>query len=243
MSKTQFNLKPEISDLSNAKQPAPNSKLKLAKRGSRLLILFGGTFDPVHNGHLLLAQKLYSSFEQIVTFLPVGIPPYKPIPQTTNEQRLDMLKLALDNDYRYVIDLRELYSFNYNYTYQTLRQIRQELGEYAAIFFLIGSDSLVTLDTWENWQELLTLTNFVVAMRPDYNLDQMSPILAKEFNKRKRAKLESFTCSGSFYLLDFAPLNISSTQIRNLVSDGQSVNHLVNKCVAKYILKHNLYRK
>lgn len=239
----QSDLKPETSDLSNANQPASSSKLKLAKRGNRLLILFGGTFDPVHNGHLLLAQKLYSSFEQIVTFLPIGIPPYKPIPQTTNEQRLDMLKLALNNDYRYVIDLRELYSFNYNYTYQTLRQIRQEVGDDAAIFFLIGSDSLVTLDKWENWQELLTLTNFVVAMRPDYNIDQMSPILAREFNKRKRAKLESFTCSGSFYLLDFAPLNISSTQIRNLVRDGQSVNHLVNKCVAKYIIKNNLYRK
>ena len=152
-----------------------------------------------------------------------------------------MLRLSIGNDYRYIIDTRELHSFNYNYTYQTLRQIRKEVGDDAAIFFLIGSDSLLSLDTWENWQEILTLTNFVVAMRPDYHLENMSPELLKEFNQRKRHKLESFTCSGSFYLLNFTPLNISSTQIRNLVSNQQNINHLVNKHVAKYILKHNLY--
>ena len=241
MNKTPLDLQPDTCANETTTKSA-NNKLKLAKRGSRLLILFGGTFDPVHNGHMLLAQKLYSSFEQIITFLPIGIPPYKSIPQTSTEQRLDMLKLSIGIDYRYVIDLRELYSFNYNYTYQTLRQIRKEVGEDAAVFFLIGSDSLLNLDTWDNWQELLTLTNFVVAMRPNYNLNNMSPNLAYEFNKRMRTKLENFTCCGCFYILDFTPLNISSTLIRNLVNNGESITHLVNKHVAKYILKNNLYR-
>lgn len=207
------------------------------------IIIFGGTFDPLHVGHMLIANKLYDTFQQKITFLPTGIPPYKPKPQTTTQQRLDMLNLSLNDDSRFCIDEREIKRNEYCYTYKTLREIRGEIGEQTPLFFVIGSDSLVSLDSWDNWQELFQLTNFIVVARPNYTEQMMSGKLYQQFMVRKQDNLDAFkrSTAGEIYMLHFDPVDISSTQIRNNIKANLGYENLVPTAVATYIKENRIY--
>lgn len=207
------------------------------------LILFGGTFDPIHIGHMAIAQKLYEVFNQPVTFLPTAVPLYKPQPLTTSIQRLDMLKLALAEHPHFLIDTREILLNNFCSTYQTITGIRDQIGNQIPINFAIGSDSLETLDTWQNWQQLLDLANFVVIRRPWYNLDKMSTELRHEYDKRIVLDLEplSLKHGGLIYTLDLIPPNISSTKIRQLILEKHEITNMVPETVLNYILRKRLY--
>lgn len=119
------------------------------------IILLGGTFDPVHNGHIALANMLYTIFQHPITILPTNLPPYKQTPTTTSSQRLEMLNLAFGTNSKFFINTSELEQDIYCCTYKTLSNMRQQLGFDIPIFFLIGSDSLLNLDTWDNWQSYL----------------------------------------------------------------------------------------
>jgi nicotinate-nucleotide adenylyltransferase len=205
------------------------------------LILFGGTFDPIHNGHLALAAKLYEQFHQPITFMPTAFPPYKTLPQATPQQRLEMLHLALQGDQRFILDPSEINQTNYSPTYNTLISLRNKYGYQLPIFFLIGGDSLVTLDSWDSWRQLFDLTNFIVAMRPGYEVKHMLPELYAEFEARKTTDFTKLSPYGQFYLLDFIPMDISSTKIRLMVKTHQLLSGLVPVLVEKYIQQNNLY--
>lgn len=206
------------------------------------IIFIGGTFDPIHKGHTLLAEALYNLFHQPVTFVPAAPPNYKMAPQTTAMQRLDMLKLALANNQHYLIDNSEIFLSEYRPTVTSLKQLRKKIGNQTPVYFLIGEDSLVSLDSWDNWQELFNLTNFIVAMRPGYELSQMSEKLANEYNNRLVTNIQSFNQpSGQIYILDFKPLDISSTQIRHNIHNDLPFEEWVDARVAQYIIKNKLY--
>lgn len=205
------------------------------------LILFGGTFDPIHNGHLALATKLYEQFHQPITFMPTAFPPYKALPQATPQQRLEMLHLALQGDQRFILDPSEINQANYSPTYNTLISLRNKYGYQLPIFFLIGGDSLVSLDSWDNWHQLFDLTNFIVAMRPSYEVKHMSPELYAKFEAGKTTDFTKLSPYGQFYLLDFIPMDISSTKIRLMVKTHQLLTGLVPVLVEKYIQQNNLY--
>lgn len=207
------------------------------------LILFGGTFDPIHIGHMAIAQKLHEAFNQPVVFLPTAVPVYKPQPLTTPIQRLDMLKLALEDHPHFLIDTREILLNNFCSTYQTITEIRNQIGNQISINFAIGSDSLETLDTWQHWRQLLDLANLVVIRRPWYNLDKMSTKLRQEYDKRIIYDIAplSLTQAGLIYTLDLTPPNISSTQIRQLLQEGHDITDMVPEKILNYIIKNQLY--
>lgn len=203
-------------------------------------IILGGTFDPVHNGHILLAKALYSQFKQNVVFMPAATPNYKKPPSTTEIQRLDMLKLAIANNKHFIIDSHEMFETKYIPSVVSLKILREKIGYERTVYFLIGEDSLLSLDTWDNWHELFNLTNFIVALRPGYNLEQMSKTLAHEYNSRL-SNLEVTAPYGKIYLLDFKPLDISSTTIRNNIANDLPIENMVDPKVAQYIKDNKLY--
>lgn len=206
-------------------------------------ILFGGTFDPIHNGHMAIAAKLHEVFNHQVTFLPTGIPPYKPPSQVLPIERLTMLQLAIGHTNKFAIDTLEIEQDTFCYTYKTLSLIRQQIGIATPLFFVIGSDSLITLNTWDNWQSLFNLTNFIIVHRTGYNSNNMPLELRHEFYQRVTSNLSEFkkSTSGKFYLLDFNPMNISSTKIRLDIKHNLAIKKYVPLKVQQYILEHNLY--
>ncbi|MCC2624955.1 MAG: nadD [Burkholderiales bacterium] len=209
---------------------------------SHAYIILGGTFDPIHNGHILLAEALYNSFKQPVIFIPTAPPNYKAPPQTTAKERLEMLKLALNNNPHFIIDSCEMFEENYISTNQSLKILREKIGYDKPIYFLIGEDSLVSLDTWDNWHELFNLTNFVVAMRPGYSLEQMSGQLKLEFTKRTTCSIKNLTDPyGQIYILNFTPHDIASTTVRNNCKQNLPIEDMVDPKVAKYIKENKLY--
>lgn len=204
------------------------------------MILIGGTFDPIHNGHLKLASTLLAQFQQPVMFVPNNLPSYKDAPTTTAKQRLDMLYLAIAGASGFLVEEMEVNQSEYYPTIKTLTLIREKLGPTIPLIFCIGSDSLVTLDSWDNWQDLFKLAHFVVATRNGYNLKTMNKNLHQQFNRRiTQNKIDLEQPAGKIFMLDFEPIDISSTQIRNLVQDKQPIDQFVPIKVAKYI-NHNL---
>src|SRR5687768_14694719 len=129
--------------------------------------LFGGTFDPVHFGHLRLATELAEAFHlEKVIFLPAGLPYHRGrAAHASSEQRLTMLKLATARDVRFDVDDRELQRDGNTYTYDTLAEIRKERGPEAPLVFLTGSDAFAQVATWHRWTEIFELAHFVVAIR------------------------------------------------------------------------------
>ena len=208
------------------------------------IVILGGTFDPIHNGHIQLAEKLYEVFKIPITFMPTGIPPHKAPPIATDRQRLEMLELAIANKPNFQIERMEIDANDFGYTYRTMQQLRQKVGKEIPIYFLIGGDSLLTLDTWHYWETILDTINFVVAWREGYYLEQMtSKTLIDIFNKNKSNDLLNInSISGKFYELNFTPQNVSSTLIRKHVHDGLDVTNLVPLAVADYIRQHQLYK-
>lgn len=207
-------------------------------------IFFGGTFDPVHCGHIKLALQVNDEFKYKVNLLPLGgIPNYKSLPEAALADRLAMLKLV-KNKYPHQIDIDYTEAANpaYSPTYYTLKHLRSVYGFDLPIYFIIGGDSLISLDTWDNWLELFSLTNFIVAMRPDYPLQKMSKSLTEMVMPRLQSKLKTAQPYGQIIVIDFAPLLISSTKIRQLCKDGKNLDNLVTPEVANYIYTHSLYK-
>ncbi len=197
------------------------------------LALMGGTFDPIHMGHLAVAQSVCEElrFEKII-FIPDFIPPHKQKQEFSPAQdRLAMLQLALKGYHRFFLDEMEIKKGGLSYTFQTIEAIRHKHPEYK-LYFLIGADSLGQLSTWYRIKDLLEEVRFVVARRPGYQM-----------------KMEEFqyhfgpAAMDKIIFVEAAGLNISSTDIRRRVRAGVSITGLVPKAVEGYILSHHLYLK
>jgi nicotinate-nucleotide adenylyltransferase len=209
---------------------------------SHAYIILGGTFDPIHNGHTLLAEALHTTFGQNIVIVPTAPPNYKEPPHTTVEQRMDMLELATKDKSYFIIDSHEMFEQEYTPTVKSLKALREKIGYDKPIHFLIGEDSLVSLDTWDHWQELFNLTNFIVAMRPGSDLNQMSEQLKLEFTKRTTCNVKSLhEPYGQIYILNFTPHDISSTKIRSNCRQNLPIDNMVDPKVASYIKENKLY--
>ena len=199
---------------------------------TRQLALMGGTFDPIHMGHLKVAQSIYEAlhFEKIV-FLPAYIPPHK-LGQNSSPaaDRLAMVKLALQDYPAFTLDDMEIKKGGLSYTYETVEAIRAKHPDYE-IYFLIGADSLVQLASWYHIRELLDEVKFVVARRPGYKPDQSQ--LEYHFGPGVMERL---------VFVDTVRLHISSTDIRTRVRAGKPIKGLVPAAVEKYIYEHHLYQ-
>jgi nicotinate-nucleotide adenylyltransferase len=215
--------------------------------GTRSLGLFGGTFDPVHFGHLRLATELAEAFElDRVIFLPAGLPYHRGrAAHASNDERLTMLKLATARDARLDVDDRELRRGGPTYTYDTLAEVREERGAETPLVFLTGSDAFAKIDTWNRWTELFDLAHFAVAIRandeqwfskgPGAFPRQAWPRIT--LNRRELLAAPA----GKIITFSMTPIAISSSAIRTLAGEGASIRYLTPDPVAEYIRSHDLY--
>ncbi len=215
---------------------------------SSALGLFGGTFDPVHFGHLRLATELGEAFHlDPVIFIPAGLPYHRGrTAHASNDQRLTMLKLATARDARFDIDDRELRREGPTYTYDTLVEIRRERGPDLPIVFLTGSDSFETIDTWHRWTELFDLAHFVVAIRADDETwhSKGPGAFPKEAWPRitlNPRELQSAP-AGKVMTYFMTPIAISSTAIRTLAGEDASIRYLTPDPVVEFVRSHELYK-
>ena len=209
--------------------------------------LLGGSFDPVHNGHVALAAlfaKLLQPDE--LRIIPAGNPWQKAGLRASADQRVAMLELAFgDAALKVTLDRQEIERNAPTYTIDTLRNVRAELGAQASIVFLMGADQLQHLDTWRDWRALFELAHIGVAARPGYSLSEaaLPAAVATELQQRQ-GSLEQLrnTPSGHAYLAQTLDVDISATQVRAALQRGETANSLLSPVVLDYIQQHNLYK-
>lgn len=208
--------------------------------------LFGGTFDPIHFGHLKPVEVLAAQVGlKKVTLLPNNVPPHRPQPEATPSQRVEMVRLAIANLPLFDLDLREMQRDTPSFTIETLAELRAERGDTQPLAFIIGQDSLLTLHKWHRWEELLGLCHLLVCKRPGYDSTMETPTLQRWLEKhhtRQAETLHQQPC-GKIFLADTPLVSISATEIRDRLHSGQSCDDLIPPAVSAYILIAGLYRK
>lgn len=208
--------------------------------------LFGGTFDPVHAGHIGLAQAALAQLETpTLVLLPAGNP-YQKASQSLApaHHRVAMLRLASAGCGGISVDERELRRTGATYTYDTLVELRREYGDEMGLVWLIGSDAFSRLDTWHRWQELFKLAHFAVIERAASPLSQYtcSRELWAVLEPRLAGLLQTHVqAAGAVVRLGSTPPPVSSTTIREKVARGESIRGLTPDPVCDYIEKHRLY--
>ena len=210
--------------------------------------IFGGTFDPIHFGHLRLAQELAESIRlEEVRFMPGGTPPHRALPQVTAAQRLDMARLALGDNPLFKIDDREVRRSGPGYTVDTLTEVRRELGAVRPLCLLLGADAFLELATWHRWHELFTLAHIVIAHRPGFPPEswpaRMPEPLAREYSARLMRQPFAIHLSpaGGIVTQAIAALDISASMIRDSLARGVSPRYLLPDPVLVYIRSNGLY--
>lgn len=195
--------------------------------------MLGGTYDPIHNGHLMLGKKFASLLElDKILIIPTGTPPHKKASQTPARRRLKMCRLAAK-------DLGELYEASdieivrkgKSYSYLTLCELHEKYPG-SEFFLIMGADMFMTLETWYRFDDLKELATFCTVARNDISTQEL-----EEYAK----KLESLGCRCC--VTDVEQVDISSTMIREKISNGEPITGFVPESVEKYILKKRLYRK
>lgn len=202
--------------------------------------LLGGTFDPVHFGHLRSAVEVCEQLQlDELRLIPSARPPHRGMPGATATQRLRMVELALGQGGGLQVDDRELQRERPSYTVETLESLRQELGSDVALFMVLGWDAFCGLPSWHRWESLLELANLVVLQRPDYDLEV--PEVLKDLLAARSAD-QPERSHGQIICLSQTPLAISATHIRTLVGSGASPRFLLPDAVLDYIENEGLYR-
>jgi nicotinate-nucleotide adenylyltransferase len=193
------------------------------------IALYGGTFDPVHLGHLEVARRVSELFEiEKVVFIPAQIAPHKiGRPVTEPIHRYAMLALATQDDPRLVISTFELEAPDRRYTVDTVAEFERRFGAATELFFIMGADSWSEITTWREWERLLKMTNHIVVTRPGYKVPPAPAGLSERI-----------------FFTDAVMKDISATNIRRLASEGrhEELAGLVPQPVANYIKKYEIYR-
>lgn len=206
--------------------------------------IFGGSFDPIHNGHLNIAKQLYQQlYLQEVRFIPCQKAVLDKTIQASAQQRLTMLQLAIQNQTEFIIDERELNRATPSYTVDTLISLREELGSNIPFCLIIGSDSLENLTRWHRWQELIQLAHLIVVPRPNSSLPQQGKIAELvQQHQIDDVKLLGKNASGCLFIANLPPSSVSATQIRNQIAAGLNPQDLLPENVLKFIEQENLYK-
>lgn len=208
---------------------------------------YGGSFDPVHNAHLTIAERLIDLFDlQKLIFVPAFHAPHKKnLKPTSAYDRYAMLALATSDKEKIEISKTELENPKEPYTIQTLRRLLKEFSDYQ-IFFIIGADSWQEINTWKNWEEVLTIVNIIVVTRPGYPIvfDHVSEEICKRIIDVRGKTQISVSEALKIYITDIVQSNASATQIRRIIKEGKTDwKNLVPENVARYIVKYGLYLK
>lgn len=209
----------------------------------KTLALFGGTFDPVHNGHLRMALELKQSLPlDEMRLLPSHRPPHRDQPGCSSADRAAMVALAIDACPALALDCRELERDAPSYMVDTLAEVRREVGDQVALILAMGMDSLVNLDTWHRWQALTDYAHLLVVARPGYTPPAQGPI-AGLLARCQREVDDLRRCSHGYIAITTQTLlPISATAIRDQIGRGLSPEFLLPDAVWRYIQRHQLYR-
>lgn len=206
--------------------------------------IFGGTFDPVHMGHLRVAEEIRESFSlERIVFVPVLMPPHKRGCRITGaDDRIHMLKAGIRGNRFFRMSEVEIRRGGVSYTIDTLKDFEKQFGE---VYFLIGVDAFSEISTWHTYRELFRHAHFIVMTRPTRNQSSLLDMLPRDIRDEVKALDENTLehASGKrIYLRGITQLDISSTKIKELLKDGRSVRYLVPGPVERYILQRRLYR-
>jgi nicotinate-nucleotide adenylyltransferase len=208
---------------------------KLSANTRRIGVL-GGTFDPVHYGHLVIAEEVYATLQLTeIVFVPAGQPPHKTsIEITSAAHRLEMLELAIASNPHFTISRVDLDRPGPSYTVDTLQLLRKQWGEKTAIYFIIGGDSLEDLLSWHDPSGILKQLTYLVAVRrPGYNESEASyDWLETRLSGIKQRLL----------VVDAPQFDISATDLRQRVSEGRPIKYQTPESVESYIVQYDLYR-
>lgn len=207
--------------------------------------ILGGTFDPVHNGHLHLATTFLEQLKLAeILFVPSNNPPHRPAPLASPEQRLEMLKLAVENHPHLKIDDCELERGGISYTIDTLKHIRNKIDE-APLCLIMGMENFKTLNHWHQWQSLLDYAHIVIVNRPERDENINSEEIKNFMSTFITTAIEDLRdqAAGCILKLDIPMLDISSTQIRNNIHSNLDSESLLSDKVLDFIHTQHLYKQ
>jgi len=204
---------------------------------TRRVGILGGTFDPVHYGHLVIAEEAYAALDlDEMVFVPTGQPPHKPERQVTAARhRLAMLELAIADNPHFSISRVDLERPGPSYTVETLRLLHQQWGEQTALYFLIGWDSLEDFLTWRDPAGILGYLSYLVAVR--------RPGYAEENGYRASLEARLPGITQRLLVVPAPQLEISSTDLRERVAEGRPIKYQLPERVEQYIEQYNLYQR
>ena len=210
--------------------------------------ILGGTFDPIHFGHLRLAQEVLEQCNlAAVHFIPSGSPPHRNAPHADAQHRLDMSRLALQGNPAFVLDEREINRTDPCYTVYTLTALRAELGAQQPLCLLMGGDAFMLLHTWYEWEKLFGLAHIVVmqrAGRPLGNtINEADAALRDEYQARLAPAPRALhdAPAGAIVAINMSALEISATDIRRRCAEKKDIHYLLPDVVADYIQSQHLY--
>ena len=220
------------------------------------IAVYGGTFDPVHLGHLAIARRICELFEiDQVLFVPAQVAPHKVGRDVTPAiHRYAMLSLATQHDDRLLVSTFELDSPHPGYTVDTLDHFKKLLPE-SELFFIMGADSWAEISTWRDWQRLLAMANHIVVTRPGYDLgvpneelrDRLIDVRLSDQGHRQPGIDKQLLSGGpgKIFLTDAVMKDVSATEVRRVASKGEyeELAKLVPEAVSEYIGKYGIYRK
>ena len=209
---------------------------------SKLIGVFGGTFDPVHNGHTKIIQNLLEllPFDEIKV-IPNGQPPHR-TSVCSNNDRLEMVNLAFKGINQISVDEREIHREGPSYAIHTAREILEEYHQ-DNLIWIMGSDAFSEIDTWFEWEDFLNIINILVMARPGYEID-LTSMAGTLILERQTSNIDDLSHgAGKILIVDIDPINISSTQVRSNLAAGETVNELILEDVSDYIDSGKLYTK
>lgn len=202
--------------------------------------IYGGTFDPIHIGHLTSAETAYQKCKlDRVLFIPAYNPPHKENKGKTAAERLKMLEIAVEDNPHFEIDRREIDSHVTQYTLDTIIGIQKDYPN-AELYYILGEDSILQIDSWYRWEDLLSMVHLAAVTRPDSRRiaekKQQAPVRSLEdqvdFLRDKGFKVT---------IIDEFQMDVSSTQLRQFIEEGKSVRYVIPDKVVEYIRRENLY--
>jgi nicotinate-nucleotide adenylyltransferase len=213
------------------------------KGGARRIGLFGGTFDPIHVGHLRAAQEVKEAFDlSEVIFILAAVPPHKvPHPLIATADRWEMVKLAIAGNPAFTLSDIEIRREGRSYSIETISHYRRTLAQGEELFFIIGADAFCEIETWKDYPQLFTLCDFIVISRPEFDPLQ-APIFASAGFKQETHDRFRHPSGHAVFIRDVTPCRISSTEIRRITEEGKAITYLVPATVEAYIMQKRLYQ-
>ncbi len=219
------------------------SQVTTSHKTKSAIAILGGTFDPVHLGHLRLAIDLAENLGlQEVRLMPSFQPVHRDSPTATEKQRLTMLQLAVEDIKELSVDDRELQRKGPSYTLLSLQEIRKEIGSEQPIFFILGDDAFNQFDSWYQWQEIINYAHLLIAIRPGSHSKTSQQI--NDFIKDNEYKGDGYpaTNCGSVIRINNPILDIASSDIRKRIGENKNIRYLLPAKVCEYIEQQKIYR-